>query len=83
MTQEVFTILDKKSGLHGIPFFSPNKGTAIRQFEQMLKASDSFIAKYPEDFHLYQIGNFDEKTGEIKGSTVESVIKATDIANKE
>jgi len=40
-------------------------GQATRSFEQEANNSDSMLAKYPADFTLFEIGLFDDQTGEL------------------
>ncbi len=58
------SIYDEKSECFGQPFFVPAIGIATRHFTDAVHNPESMMAKYPEDFTLYQIGfwnNHDSK----------------------
>lgn len=47
------------------PFFTTTIGLALRVFQDNVERQDSVMHKNPNDFVLYQIGEFDEHTGEV------------------
>lgn len=59
-----YSILDKKAGTYGTPFFSPTNATAIRSCEEAVSDTDTPYAKYPEDFCLFLLGTFDSYTAD-------------------
>jgi len=61
-----YSILDTKSKIYNNPHFLINDAVAIRQFGLIVNDKESIISKYPEDFRLYRVGEFDLKTGKIK-----------------
>ena len=64
--QKVFSIFDSKSMLFSQPFFSPTKGSAIRAFEQAVNDPKTDFNKYPNDFTLFEIGDWHEDKGIIE-----------------
>lgn len=62
---KIFAILDKKAGAYMEPFFFPNKGLALRAFEEFVNSEKSTAFKYPADFSIWAIGEYDEKLGVI------------------
>jgi hypothetical protein len=47
-----------------MPFFTQNRGTAIRGIQlQVQQDANSMLAKYPSDFDLFYVGNFDDESG--------------------
>jgi len=66
MQLQVFTIRDSKSESFGTPFFQKSKGEAIRTLQELTKEQKSLISKYPEDFDLYYVGQYDDQTGKIQ-----------------
>lgn len=64
---QIFAIYDKKAQYHEKPFFCRNKAEALRAVESGVNSSDSFMHKYPADFSVWLLGEFDEKTGTIEG----------------
>lgn len=53
------------------PFTTPAVGGAIRSFadEVNRSAQDNPMNQHPSDFHLYELGTFDPRTGEITSLT--------------
>lgn len=66
---EMFSIHDKQAQKFGIPFPAPNKGAAVRQLAMELQQQNNVITKYPQDFDLYLVEEFDETTGKFQGFT--------------
>lgn len=64
MKQYVYAIKDSKAGTFSNPFYSINRGTAERSFFQAGKDPQTTISQYPEDFALYELGTFDDQSGE-------------------
>lgn len=58
-----FSVLDSKAGLYATLFQAPTPGVAERSFSEAVNDSQTVIHKSPDDFHLYEIGEFDEETG--------------------
>lgn len=65
MKHRVFSVYDGKVGIFMKPFLDPHLGNALRSWEEACTAPESPFHKYPSDFVLYEIGNFDDETGEI------------------
>nr|QJB20823.1 MAG: nonstructural protein [Microvirus sp.] len=61
----VFTVRDDKANAFLSPFFMPTIAVAIRSFGAECRNSDSNFSKFPEDFSLYHIGEYDEESGTI------------------
>jgi len=60
MIKYMFTVLDTKAQIYGLPFFSVRRETAIRDFLYAAQDPQSSIARYPHDHVLYAIGTFDD-----------------------
>lgn len=65
MIIKLFSIYDKKAVAFGQLFPSNTSGSAERSFHEALKNPDTPYAKYPEDYVLYQIAEFDDESGYI------------------
>lgn len=65
MRTSYFAIYDKKSNTFGQLFPSATLGTAERSFNELLKNPDSVQSKYPDDFALYHVLDFDEDVGQV------------------
>lgn len=58
-----FSVFDKKASSFATPFFVQTRGVAMRSFSDLANDQRSVVAQHPEDFALYEIGNFDETGG--------------------
>lgn len=63
MKTKVFSIYDSKAELFAKPFHAINSGVVIRQFQEMAGNNQNDIGKYPEDFTLFELAEYDEETG--------------------
>lgn len=63
---KIYSIYDKKALTYFPPFCVENKIQAIRGVEGTVNSSGNVLNSYPDDFALYFIAEFDEKTGKIK-----------------
>lgn len=80
MLMGVFALFDSKAGSYGMPFFTHNRGSAIRGIKaQISQDSSSMLAKYPEDFSLFDLGIYDEVEGRISGTSPVFIIDVSDI----
>lgn len=62
---KVFTVFDSKAGAYLNPFFLNSTGEAIRAFGDTANDPNTGIGKHPEDYSLFEIGEYDNKTGRI------------------
>ena len=58
-----FSVFDKKAVSFNTPFFVQTKGVAMRSFADLVADKRTTVAQHPEDFALYEVGNFDETGG--------------------
>ncbi len=63
MKLKVYTLFDSKVEIYMKPFYLKNKGEALRAFTDIANDKDTNVGKYPEDFTLFEIGEYDEETG--------------------
>lgn len=62
---EVHAVYDKKMGIHLSPFFVKHVVEAIRSMSTIARDKNTSIGRFPEDYELRHVGNFNEETGEI------------------
>ena len=62
--QIVCAVYDVKAEAYGRPIFVTAPGLAIRAFLDEVKNPESQFGKYPGDFRLFQLGTFDDQTGD-------------------
>lgn len=65
MITKVFCIRDSKMEIFGVPFFMAKVEGAIRAFNDLANDARSSINKHPEDYCLYEIGEYDDEKGEL------------------
>lgn len=61
----LFSVYDSKADAFAAPFTMRSKGEALRGWMDVCNDKTTQMYKYPEDFSLMEIGEFDELTGEI------------------
>lgn len=61
--QKAFSIKDSKAEVYNPPFFKPTHGEAERTFRELANDEKTNVNKYPEDFSLWYVGNYNEQTG--------------------
>lgn len=62
MLLRAFTIFDTKTETFSQPFFAVNRGAAIRMFQDTVNDPSTMFNRHPEDYHLFEIGEFDDAT---------------------
>lgn len=62
MIQQVFSIFDAKAKAFGQPFFAFNGSVAMRTVAAVARDGQSLVSKFPEDYQLYHIGQFNDET---------------------
>ncbi|WNK14489.1 MAG: nonstructural protein [Microvirus sp.] len=84
MMIKYFAIYDEKAQLFGQLFPSHTMGSAQRSFQELINNPDTPQAKFPADFTLYSIFDFDDTTGQIIESYVPPVhvCRATDLISQ-
>lgn len=73
MILKVFSVYDSKVGSYLSPFFVRSKGEAIRGVVNELENPNSNLAKFPADFTLFEIGEYDDEHGTLVPCAPQSV----------
>lgn len=60
----VVSIRDRALAAYGQPVFVHTVGQAIRSFQDEINNTQSEISKHPDDYDLYQLGTYDNNTGQ-------------------
>lgn len=80
MQLKVYSIRDSKGQMYNTPFYFHQHGQAERFVKQNLENPESMLSRYPEDFDLYYLGDFDDATGKIEAlDTPQHLYKAVDL----
>lgn len=79
MVYLVFSVYDRQSRQYSAPFTSFTSETAKRDFVRACNDSVGKVDKFPADFELYRIGEFNSDYGSVAGlDNVELVAKGSD-----
>jgi len=60
---KLFAIRDMKAQTYLRPTISPSTADALRNFEIVSNEGDSMISRFPNDFRIYHLADFDPITG--------------------
>jgi len=60
------SVKDRAADAYARPMFVPSTGVAIRSFSDEINRSDAEnqLYNHPDDFDLYEFGEFDDNTGQ-------------------
>jgi len=61
--RNLYALMDLKSSFFNDPIVVPHEAIIIRQLKTMVNDEKSSLSKYPEDFALFKLAEFDEKSG--------------------
>ena len=84
MTQFVLiSVFDRASKTYGRVVQVASKGVALRSFTDEVNraAADNDLNRHPDDFDLCIVGSFDDSTGDLAPTQVESFVRAKDVIN--
>jgi len=65
MVNKMYTVYDSKAEAFLVPFFMRTKGEALRAWQQAVNDEQTQFSKYPSDFTLFEIGEYDDSTGTV------------------
>ncbi len=82
MKVQVYAIFDQCAGIYEKPFFSTTDDLVRREFQDVVNTEDHPIAKHPEHYTLYRLGNFDNQTGKILNEENECLCTALEIKSQ-
>lgn len=68
----VYSLYDRKVKEYGNLVLASNDGTILRALKEGIRP-DTTMGKYPEDFDLVCIGEFDPETGSLDGFGVDVI----------
>lgn len=65
MKMKMYSLLDEKAKVFSRPFYANTDGEALRSFSSVIEDKNSMPGKFPIDFTLWKVGEFDDNTGHI------------------
>lgn len=66
MGHKIFAVYDSKAAAYLPPWISENAATAIRRFEASVQNPETDFARFPGDYTLFELGDWDQHSGEIR-----------------
>lgn len=76
----ILSLFDSAANFYAAPFTVPSTAVAVRSLKAAIDGDSGDVAKHPEDFTLYKIGEFDSESGKITAfDTPERVVRAIDL----
>lgn len=65
MIHIICAVRDRQLDAFMRPFTAATRGQAIRAFTDEVNRQGSDIGQHPEDYELYELGQFDDDTGKL------------------
>jgi len=83
MKQRMYAIRNSKAECYNTPFFQKTHGEAERSFRELTRDSNSMVSKYPDDYDLWYLGEYDTTLGTVNAlQTPQHILKAVNIPNQ-
>lgn len=79
---KIYSIYDRATEAYQAPFFQPTGPAAIRIVKGEANREGSMLNAAPADFELWELGDFNETTGEITAKR-ERIARITDLKGAE
>lgn len=73
MRLQAFSVFDSAANLFLEPFWAPTIEVAIRGFREAVTREGHQFQKFPEDYTLFHLGEFDQERGELVPATPRSL----------
>lgn len=83
MKPQICAIFDKKAAAYQAPFAVKHINLAVRWFHACSKEQGHDINKWPTDYELYWVGEWDDETGKITPRTPECIMNGANLATLE
>jgi hypothetical protein len=84
MQKRIYSVRDSKGEIYGQPFFKITHGEAERDFNMLANDPQSTVSRFPEDFDLYYLGDYDDVTGAILAlPSPQHVVKAVNLVKRQ
>lgn len=73
MLLKVFSLFDKKVGIHSIPMFFQHEGYFMRAVSEIVADPKTHVGRHPADFDMHYLGQFDDNTGQFSSEPIRSL----------
>lgn len=79
---KIIAIKDRAIDAYGQPIFVRATGQATRSFIDEINNEKSEMAKHPEDYDLYLLGEYDERSGQVQSEPIPALLlRGQDVIN--
>jgi len=79
---KIFAMHDRKAGYYLQPFPETSTIAALRGFEIAVNDAKSIFSRFPDDFSLVELAEFNQETGEISAYTPQDLGTARTVLKK-
>lgn len=79
---KLISVYDIKSELWSMPMTAETNKAALRAFGNTVEQEGNEINQHPEDYELWEIGEYDNHTGEIKQEHKELIARGGDVKHE-
>jgi len=83
MRMFIMSVRDVKADQFSRPFFALALGEALRTFQMECENPESMLHRFPDDFRLFRIGEFNQGSGILLGEAPLEVACARDFVKAE
>lgn len=73
---QMFCIYDCKMELYLSPFTAINAAVAAREFETAVMTPNHNFNQHPDDYSLWEIGEFDQQSAAVGSAVLRNVVQA-------
>lgn len=73
MIHKIYSVYDAKAETFTPPFFQHREGMALRTFKDCICDKGHTFGMHPEDYTLFDLGEYDDETGTITQDKISSV----------
>lgn len=80
MNYNIYAVYDSAVNAYMRPFTMQSDGQALRGFTDESVNAESPVAQHPEDYALFRIGTYDERTGMIEAIEPKCIGRAHELA---
>lgn len=82
MKHEIFTVYDQKAKAYLPPFILPEIGMAVRVFKDCVNSDKHQFSKHPEDYTLFNLGQFDDSNGLIETMNPQTIHNGVELKDQ-
>lgn len=80
---KIVAVKDRALDAYGQPIFVRALGEALRSFsDEVNKGRESTIGQHPEDYDLYEIGDYEDREGKLIPCSPRLLLRGQDVGGK-